>query len=124
MRKKLLCIVSLIVLLCQSLSVCATDPKMVFNDINYYSAKIYVCDTKNDEAILLGVNPVSPTLSTISAREIEYRALPIAKERIVGTKGQKLTMDVVNGYLLDSPVRVLVGKNAYGYKILYMELLR
>lgn len=124
MKKKLVIVIASVILFCHSLSVCATDAKTIFTDINYYTAKIYVCDTQNNEAILLGVNPSNPALNSNLAKEIEYRALPIAVNRIFGTKGQKLSMSVVNGYLLDSPVRVLVGKNAYGYKILYMELLR
>lgn len=124
MKKKIFSIVMAATLLCHSLSVFAVDSKMAFKELKYYTAKIYVCDTQNNQAILLNVMPINGNYSVNAVRDIEYRALPISVNRIYGSKGQNLTMSVVNGYLLDSPVKVLIGKNGYGYKILYMELLR
>ena len=123
MKKRLLSIALAIVCFC-NISVFAIDQKAMFTDIKYYTAKIYVCDTQNSTAILLNVTPSNGNYSLNSVKEIEYRALPISSGRIYGTKGQKLSMEVVNGYLLDSPVKVMIGKNGYGYSILYMELLR
>jgi hypothetical protein len=124
MRRIFLAILFCFTLLCQSVLVYAGDSKMIFTDIKYYSAKIFVCDTKNTEAILLNVVPLSSGYSLNAVKDIEYTALPITEKRIYGTKGQVVPMSVVNGYLLDSPVKVMIGKNGYGYKILQMELLR
>ncbi|MBQ2932097.1 MAG: hypothetical protein IJE62_04550 [Clostridia bacterium] len=102
----------------------ALDPKMIFKDAAYYNAKIYVCDTQNKEAVLLGVSPLTYTPGYFSGSELEYKALPITESRIVGADGQKYSMSMVNGYLLDSSVRVLIAKNEYGYKILHMQFLK
>ncbi len=124
MKKRLLSIIIALIVCCFDISVFAIDQKAVFTDVKYYTAKIYVCDTQNSDAILLNVVPSNGNYSLSAVKDIEYRALPISSGRIYGTKGQKLSMEVVNGYLLDNPVKVMIGKNGYGYSILYMELLR
>ncbi len=124
MKKRLLCILTICVLMCQTLSVCAIDSKKVYKEIKYYTAKIFVCDTQNTKAILLNVMPQEGNYSLNMVRDIEYRALPLCTNRVFGAKGQNLSMQVINEYLLDSPVKVLIGKNGYGYEILYMEFLR
>ncbi len=124
MKKKLLTIILMCLVLFHGVTVFAVDPKSIFTEVRAYNARIYVCDTENTEAILLNVTLPNGTHNTSLTGSIEYRALPIVTQAIFGSKGQKLTMDVINGYLLDSPVRVLIGKNGYGYKILCMEFLK
>ena len=124
MKKRLVSIIIALAICCSNISAFAMDQKAVFTEVKYYTAKIYVCDTQNNAAILLNVTPLNGNYNLSAVKDIEYRALPVSSGRIVGTKGQKLSMEVVNGYLLDSPVRVMIGKNGYGYRILYMELLR
>lgn len=124
MRKKFLCMLAAFIVLFNSMSAFAIDSKMIFTDVKYYTAKIYVCDTQNSQAILLNVVPTNGSYNINLTRDIEYRALPLSVDAVYGSKGQKLTMEVINGYLLDSPVKVLIGKNGYGYKILCMEFLR
>lgn len=102
----------------------AADSKMIFTDLKYYTARIYVCDTQNNEAILLNVVPLNGSYNINLTREIEYRALPLSTGNVYGSKGQPLSMSVINGYLLDSPVKVLIGKCGYGYRILCMEFLK
>ncbi|MBR5155111.1 MAG: hypothetical protein IKW62_01330 [Clostridia bacterium] len=124
MKKRLFSIIAAILITFQSVSAFAADYKMIFNDIRYYNATIYVCDTQNNAAILLNVVPTNGSYNINLTRDIEYRAIGLNINNIYGSKGQKLTMNVINGYLLDSPVKVLVGKNGYGYRILCMEFLR
>ncbi len=124
MKKKLIGFVLTFLLLLNSITVSALDSGAIFTEVRYYYAKIYVCDTRQNEAILLNVSLPTGIPDPSLTGPIEYTALPIVTSTIFGSKGQKLNMEVINAYLLDSPVRVLVGKNAYGYKILSMEFLR
>ncbi len=124
MKKKILSIIAVILITFQSISVFAADSKMIFNDLKYYSAKIYVCDTQNNAAILLNVMPIMGSYNINLTRDIEYCSIPLSVGNVYGSKGQKLTMNVINGYLLDSQVKVLIGKNGYGYKILCVEFLQ
>lgn len=124
MQKKIFCILLILIVAFNCITAFAIDSKMIFTDVKYYTAKIYVCDTQNSKAILLNVVPTNGSYNFNLTREIEYKALPLSTGAVYGSKGQKLTMDVINGYLLDSPVKVMIGKNGYGYKILQMEFLR
>ena len=124
MKKKFLCITMAMVFLFQGVQVFAMDTKLIFKEAGVYTANIYVCDTQNKEAILLNVKPLDGKYNAGVLREIEYKALPLITSRVYGTKGQNLSLTTINGYLLDSPVKVIIGKNGYGYRILRMELLR
>ncbi len=124
MKKASLVFLTLCMIFSSTITSFALDSKMVFTDAAYYDAKIYVCDTQNKEAILLGVSPLTYTPGYFSGGELEYKALPITETRIFGADGQKYSMSMVNGYLLDSSVKVLIAKNEYGYKILSMQFLR
>ncbi len=121
MKKASLVFLTFCIIFSSTLNAFALDSKMIFNDVSYYNAKIYVCDTQNKEAVLLGVTPLTYTPGYFSASELEYKAVPIVESRIFDSNGQKLSMSTVNGYLLDSSVKVLIGKNEYGYKILHMQ---
>ena len=112
------------VFLFQGVQVFAMDTKLIFKEAGVYTANIYVCDTQNKEAILLNVKPLDGKYNAGVLREIEYKALTLSTSRVYGTKGQNLSLTTINGYLLDSPVKVIIGKNGYGYRILRMELLR
>ncbi len=124
MKKKLFSIVAAVFIVLQSTSVFAADSKLIFNELKYYTARIYVCDTQNNKAILVNVIPVGGSYNINYTRDLEYNAIALSTGNIYGSKGQKLTMSTVNGYLLDSPVRVLIGKNGYGNRILSMEFLK
>ncbi len=122
--KKIFCVFAAIFIAFQSTMAFAADSKLIFNDLQYYTARIYVCDTQNNKAILVNVVPVGGSFNIMYTRDLEYNALPLSAGNIFGSKGQKVTMEVVNGYLLDSPVKVLIGKNGYGNRILSMEFLK
>ena len=124
MKKASLVFLTFCIILSSTLNAFALDSKTIFKDATYYNAKIYVCDTQNKEAVLLEVNPLTYTQGYFSGGELEYKALPIVESRIFDSNGKKLSMSMVNGYFLDSSVKVLIGKNEYGYKILYMQFLK
>ncbi len=124
MKKKLFCLLIAITVLWGSTTAFAADSKMIFSDVRYYTARIYVCDTQNTEAVILNVVPINGNVNLALTKDIEYRSLPVFKDNIYGSKGQKLSLETINGYLLDSTVKVLIGKCGYGYRILYMEFLK
>ncbi len=124
MKKRLLSIIAAVFITLQSTSVFAADSKMVFSDLKYYNARIFVCDTRNNAAVLLNVVPVGGSFNINLTRDIEFRSLPLSLGNVFGSKGQNLSLEVINGYLLDSTVKVLIGKNGYGYRILYMQFLK
>ena len=124
MKKKLFCFLIMAAILLSSTTTFAVDSKMLFSDVRYYTARIYVCDTQNTEAVILNVVPINGNVNLSLTKDIEYRSLPINKDNIYGSKGQKLSLETINGYLLDSTVKVLIGKSGYGYRILYMEFLK
>ncbi|MBR5613746.1 MAG: hypothetical protein IKW64_00400 [Clostridia bacterium] len=121
MRKKFLCLTSAFLVLFASFTAYAKDPKLIYTDYKMYTARIFVCDTANKKAVLVNVAPIKNPYTLNQAPYLEYQALPVNTENVIGSKGQKLSLETVNGYLLDSQVSVLVGKNAYGYKIVYMQ---
>ena len=124
MKKKLFGIFAAFVIAIQGVSVSAADSKLIFNDVKYYTARIFVCDTQNNKAVLVNVIPVGGTFNINYTRDLEFNAIPLSTGNIYGSKGQNLTMSTVNGYLLDSQVKVLIGKNGYGNRILSMEFLK
>ncbi len=121
MRKKLLCLVVVFLMAFGSCATYAAASKSIYTEFKFYTARIFVCDTTNNQAVLVNVAPIKNLYSLNQAPHLEYKALPINTGLIIGSKDQNLTLDTVNGYLLDSKVDVLVGKNAYGYKIVYMK---
>lgn len=124
MKKKLCCLIFALTVFVSGITAFAADPKMIFTDVRYYTARIYVCDTQNTEAVILNVVPINKSVNYALTKDIEYRAIPINPDNIYGSKGQKLSLETINGYLLDSNVKVLIGKCGYGYRILYMEFLK
>ncbi len=124
MKKKLFSIFAAAFILLQSTSVFAADSKLIFTELKYYTARIFVCDTQNNKAVLVNVVPVGGSFNINYTRDIEYNAVPLSIGNIYGSKGQKLALSTVNGYLLDSPVKVLIGKNGYGKRILSMDFLK
>ena len=121
MRKKLLSLMVVFLIVVGSSSTYAAASKSTYTEFKFYTARIFVCDTTNNQAVLVNVAPIKNPYSLNQAPHIEYKALPINTGLVIGSKGQNLTLDTVNGYLLDSKVDVLVGKNGYGYKIVYMK---
>lgn len=121
MRKKLFCLVAAFLLVFGNCVPYAAASKTTYTEFKFYTARIFVCDTTNNQAVLVNVAPIKNPYSLNQAPHVEYKALPINTELVIGSKGQKLSLDTVNGYLLDSKVDVLVGKNGYGYKIVYMK---
>ncbi len=124
MKKRLLSVLLLFIMLCEGVTAFAFDSKALYTELRYFRAKIYVCDTKNQEAILVNVNMQNGLSNPELTKDIEYTAIPIASETVFSLKGEKLSLEFVNEYLLDSTVRVLVGKNGYGYKILSMNFFK
>ena len=124
MRKKFAALIAALVVIFQSISVFAADSNMIFTKIDYFSAKIYVCDTESGEAILKNVISVTGIRNDKVTAELEYCALPINVKGIYDLKGNLITMEQVNASKLDAPVRVLVAKNGYGNRILRMAVLR
>lgn len=121
MKKKVFGALLAAVILCfGTASVFAVDKNLIYTDMQIYTARIYVCDTEKNRAVLVNVAPLKNPYSLNQASHIEYKALPINTDMIIGSKGQKLSMEVVNGYLLDKTVTVLVGSCGYGYRIAYM----
>ncbi len=124
MKKRIFSIFAAAFIALQSVSVFAADSKLLFYELKYYTAKIYVCDTQNNKAVLVNVVPVGGSYNINYTRDLEYNAIPLSTGNIYDSKGQNITMSAVNGYLLDSSVRVLIGKNGYGNRILSMEFLK
>ena len=120
MVKKIVSLVLAICLLIPCVNVSAFDKNLIITDVDFYKANIYICDPERTEVILLNVRPMKMSAPLTSAREIEYRAIPIEPTMVFGEKGNNLTFDVINGYLLDSEVVVMVAKNGYGRKVMYM----
>ena len=120
MIKKIVSLVLAICLLIPCVNVSAFDKNLIITDVDFYKANIYICDPERTEVILLNVRPLKMSAPLTSAREIEYRAIPIEPTMVFGEKGNNLTFDVINGYLLDSEVVVMVAKNGYGRKVMYM----
>lgn len=121
MKKRVLCLCMAIVLGICNFGVFAEKNDKIYTEIKCYKARVYVCDTENEKVVLVNVAPVNNPNMLNQAPHLEYTALGVNKELIFGSKGQILTLDVINGYLLDSMVTVFVGKNNYGYKIVSMQ---
>ena len=121
MTKRILYLAMVFILLIGSVTAYASDPKLIYTEYKSYSARIFVCDTEHTEAVLVNVAPVKNPYMLNQAPHLEYEALPINTKLIFGSKGQNLSLETINGYLLDSKVTVIVGKNGYGYKIVYMK---
>ena len=121
MKKRVLCLCLLFVFSICNFGVFAEKNDKIYTEIKCYKARLFVCDTENEKIILVNVAPVNNPNMLNQAPHLEYTALDVCKELIFGSKGQNLTLDVINGYLLDSMVTMLVGKNNYGYKILSIQ---
>ncbi len=123
MKKRIAAFTFALIVIFQSVSAFAADSNMIFTKVDYFSAKIYVCDTESGEAILKNVIPVTGIRNEEVTAEFEYCALPLNVKGIFDLQGNLLTMEQVNATKLDAPVRVLVAKNGYGNRILRMDIL-
>ena len=124
MRKRLAAFIAALIVIFQSISAFAADSNMIFTRVDYFSAKIYVCDTESGEAILKNVMPITGIRNEEATRELEYCAIPLNIKGVYDLKGNLITMEQVNASKLDAPVRVLIAKNAYGNRILRMDVLK
>lgn len=121
MRKRFCCLIIAVLIMFGNISVYAADSNLIFTDYTVYTARVFVYDTSNDQVVLVNVAPIKNPYSLNQAPHIEYKALPVYPDLIFGSKGQRLTPETINGFLLDSTVTVVVGKNGYGYKIVFMQ---
>ena len=123
MRKKLIAAVvcALMTVIC-NVPCSAFDENNIYTDYKFYRAKVYVCDTDNSEIVLKNVTAVNRMDGLLGARDIEYRALGVNSSALFEKDGNKLSLEVINGYLLDREALVLVGRCGYGYKVLYLEI--
>ncbi len=124
MIKRIVALTFTLIIIFQSIAVFAADESMIFTKVNYFSAKIYVCDTESGNAILENVMPITGIRNEEVTAELEYCAIPLNLKGIYDLKGNLITIEQVNASKLDAPVRVLVAKNAYGSHILRMDVLK
>ena len=122
MLKRFLCILSGCIFFISSFGVYASQNDVVFVDYKFYTATIYLCDPESNEIILRNVKPENRYRDGISgARSLEYITVPMNPDCMYSKKGEVLSCDTVNEFLLDSNVTVLVGKNSKGrQKVLYV----
>ena len=123
MRKKLIAAAVCAVLTVLACVPCAAfDEKNIYTDFKFYKAKVYVCDTNNREIVLKDVTAVNRMDGLLGARDIEYRAIGVNDSALFEKDGNKLSLEIINGYLLDREALVLVGRCGYGYRVLYLEI--
>lgn len=123
MMKKYACVFTVIfMLLSGCMQAFAFDESSIYTDFRLYRAKVYVCDTDNNEIVLKGVSPMNVMDGIAGARDIEYRAIGVNTSALYEKNGNRVSLDVINGYLLDLDAKVLVGRCGYGYRVLYLEI--
>ena len=98
----------------------AIAPEDIYIEYTFYTASVYICDTENQRVILRNVKPVNPRDGLVGARSIEYTAVGINKNCIYDKSGSRVSLETVNGALLDITATILVGKSARGRRVLYI----
>ncbi len=121
MKKQIVCFLIAIICLSSGIFVNAQDENYIFAEYKCYKANVYVCDTEHNQIILRNVLPIRIGESPQSARHLEYTAIDVSSCGLYDKKGNKLTLDFINGNLLDSRATVLVGVNGYGYTVVYLK---
>ncbi len=96
-------------------------PEDIYTEYTFYTASVFVCDPGNKQIILRNVKPLNPMDGLVGARSIEYNAVGINQNCIYNKKGERVSLETVNGSLLDTVATVLVGKSKRGQRVLYVE---
>ena len=122
MTKRLICIFLVVLTVFACIPSLAYDSNSIYTDFKFYRARVYVCDTEKKEIVLKNVSPLNVMDGMTGARDIEYRAIGVNTVALFEKNGNKLSLDVINGYLLDMDALVLVGRCGYGYRVLYLEV--
>lgn len=120
MMKKLFCAVMLSAVLAM-LPVCAAANGGVYTEYKVFKANVYVCDIENNLIILRNVK-AQKLSDGDAARALEYTAIPFNTSGMFEQSGNRLTAELVNEYLLDREASIVVGKNVWGYRVVYLNI--
>lgn len=108
-------------LLCGS-AVFAADENKIYTDITYCTANVYVCDSAERTIILKGIEMRQTDEFSKQAQEAaEYTEIPITHRALFNKDGQKIELHNINEEFLDRRAQVIIGKNGYGYKVIWFK---
>lgn len=127
MVKKLTAAATACILLIVSMTAFAdSDPNLLFTELGMYSGVLYFCDSTQNTVVLKSVQPVyqaeGAEWSKTTAAEAEYKELALAPVSLTLQDGTALEPIDLNVYA-DSYVKVLIGRNGYGLKILSLKFI-
>lgn len=121
MFAKFVCFLTALTLIFSCMTGFAVAPEDIYTEYTFYSATVYICDTENQQIILRNVKPQNPMDGLVGARSIEYNAVGVNSNCIFDKNGQSVSLETVNGNLLDIEATVLVGKSRRGQRVLYIS---
>lgn len=118
--KKLLC-AAIFAAVLASCCAYAQESSLIYTEYKTYKANVYVCDSENRQIILQNVSPAKPA-DMLTARSLEYIAIPVNPNGMYEQDGRQLTFDIINEFLLDREATVVVGRCAGGFRVVYMSI--
>lgn len=120
--KRFLTLFIISIYLLSSISVFAVPPENQFFDYKLYTGTIWLLNDETNCVILQNVKTKNDFGVEKNALELEYKEIPIVPQNIFFSDGEQLSFETVNAYMLDRKVTFIAARNAYYYKVLYMEI--
>lgn len=102
-------------------AVCFAENGGIFQSYDFYTATVYLVNDETNSVIFRNVKKYNLNGTGENALELEYSDLPVIKDNIFSAKGERLSFDTVNTYMLDQKVVFMAARNPERIKIIYME---
>ena len=120
--KRFLTLFIISIYLLSGISVFAVPPENQFFDYKLYTGTIWLLNDETNCVILQNVKTKNDFGVEKNVLELEYKEIPIVPQNIFFSDGEQLNFETVNAYMLDRKVMFIAARNAYYYKVLYMEI--
>ena len=121
MKRCLICAVFAVLFCFCNICAYADGTEHIFTEYICFDANVYLCLEDTNQIILRNVSPVIKSSDGLTkARDIEYLAIDASPVGLFKKNGEKLSFNYINWHLLDSRAMAIVGRNEFGYSLVYL----
>lgn len=101
----------------------AVDEKAIYTNMALLTANVYVCDSVKHTIVLKGVQTwQEDDVAQDMQKAMEYAEIPITHRALLNKDGALISLQNINESYLDQRAQVLVAKNGYGYKVIWLRI--
>lgn len=120
--KRFLTLFITLIFLLSGINAYAVPVENQFFDYMFCTGTVWLLNDETNCVILQNVKTKNSFGVEENVMELEYKEIPIISQNIFFSDGEQLSFETVNTYMLDRKVSFIAARNAYYYKVLYMEI--